>query len=112
LIHQNTIKLADFGVSKKIKEASKRQITYDSFPYIDPKLFGNQLSRNNPTKIYTLNEKSDVYSVGMLLWEISSGKPPYDGNDDPNLNWKIFHGLREDPVPDTPTSYVNLYIGK
>jgi hypothetical protein len=24
-----------------------------------------------------LNEKSDVYSVGVLLWEISSGKPPF-----------------------------------
>jgi serine/threonine protein kinase len=28
---------------------------------------------------YSLNKKSDVYSVGVLLWEISSGHPPFEG---------------------------------
>ncbi|PKY56236.1 hypothetical protein RhiirA4_476371 [Rhizophagus irregularis] len=36
---------------------------------MDPKKFSN--------RSYSLNEKSDVYSVGVLLWEISSGKPPF-----------------------------------
>ncbi|CAB4415336.1 unnamed protein product [Rhizophagus irregularis] len=28
-------------------------------------------------QIWSLNEKSDIYSVGVLFWEISSGKPPF-----------------------------------
>ncbi len=62
--------------------------------------------------MYTLNEKSDVYSVGMLLWELSSGRPPFSEMDDFNLHWKIFQGLREKSTPDTPTSYADLYKGK
>jgi serine/threonine protein kinase len=38
-------------------------------PYMDPKKFNN--------RSYSLNKKSDVYSVGVLLWEISNGLPPF-----------------------------------
>jgi serine/threonine protein kinase len=54
---------------------------------------------------YSLNKKSDVYSVGMFLWEISSGKPPFyiEGESyDGSLAIQIIQGLREIVVPDTP----------
>jgi serine/threonine protein kinase len=59
-----------------------------------------------------LDRKSDVYSIGVLLWEISSGQPPF--NDVPHeidLVISILKGLRESPVPDTPKDYVKLYTG-
>ncbi|CAI2201327.1 3880_t:CDS:2, partial [Funneliformis geosporum] len=40
-----------------------------SIPYVDPKLLND--------KCYTLNKKSDVYSVGVLLWQLSSGRSPF-----------------------------------
>ncbi|RGB36751.1 hypothetical protein C1646_757726, partial [Rhizophagus diaphanus] len=52
----------------------------------------------------------DVYSVGVLLWEISSGQPPFSNEEyDLDLAIEIKDGLREDPVPDTPETYINLY---
>ncbi|GET04549.1 kinase-like domain-containing protein [Rhizophagus clarus] len=80
LIHKNTIKLADFG------------------------LFNNQV----PT--YSLNKKSDIYSIGILLWEISSGRPPF--KNDPHdvcLAIRIVQGLREEPIPNTPKDYIEIY---
>jgi hypothetical protein len=53
-----------------------------------------------------------VYSVGVLLWEISSGQPPYyvEGESyDGSLAIQIIQGLRETAVP---TEYVKLYTGK
>ncbi|CAB4441033.1 unnamed protein product [Rhizophagus irregularis] len=32
----------------------------------------------NSVRSFIFNEKSDVYSIGVLLWEISSGKSPFE----------------------------------
>jgi hypothetical protein len=51
----------------------------------------------------------------MLLWEISSGKPPFytEGKSyDICLAINISQGLRETPFPDTPKDYINIYTGK
>ncbi|RIA86482.1 hypothetical protein C1645_807770 [Glomus cerebriforme] len=75
LVYQNTIKLTDLGLTKRIKELSEQKSSLlDIVPYIDPKKFVNSDDLVQP---YSLNKKSDVYSIGMLLWEISSGQPPF-----------------------------------
>jgi hypothetical protein len=48
----------------------------------------------------------------VLLWEISSGHPPFEGMEQYALMLKTLQGIREKPIPDTPTEYVDLYTGK
>jgi serine/threonine protein kinase len=63
---------------------------------------------------YKLNKKSDVYSIGVILWEISSGQPPFkDESYDASLAMRIIQGYREKIVSDnTPSDYSILYTGK
>ncbi|UZO03360.1 uncharacterized protein OCT59_023767 [Rhizophagus irregularis] len=105
LVNQHTIKVADFGLSKSINEVYNNSTKSDLLgvvPYIDPKKFSLQP--------YSLNKKSDIYSIGVLLWEISSGQPPFKNLSSYGLIVHLPQGLRETPIPDTPTAYVDLYI--
>ncbi|UZO08236.1 uncharacterized protein OCT59_028494 [Rhizophagus irregularis] len=103
LVHQKNIKLADFGLSKKIAEASSNTSKIlGIMPYIDPKKLENQN--------YKLDKKSDVYSIGVLLWQISSGyKPFYELDHDAGLVLAILNGKREEIINGTPIKYSNLY---
>jgi serine/threonine protein kinase len=98
--------LADFGLSKKIAEASSDSSKiYGIVPYVDPKSFDNDEN-------YKLNKKSDVYSIGVLLWQISSGYKPFYGiYYDARLALSILNGRREKIIDGTPTKYSNLYRG-
>ncbi|RIA83962.1 kinase-like domain-containing protein [Glomus cerebriforme] len=103
LVHQKKIKLADFGLSKKIAKASSNTSKIlGVIPFIDPKHLNDQS--------YKLNKKSDVYSIGILMWQISSGRQPFSGdNYDVCLVIAIVSGRREEIIDGTPIEYRNLY---
>ncbi|RGB40294.1 kinase-like domain-containing protein, partial [Rhizophagus diaphanus] len=92
LIHQNSVKLSDFGLSKRIESLNTRSQLFGICSYIDPKKFSIESS-------YILDEKSDVYSIGVLLWEISSGHPPFEGIEYYALIVRVSQGIREKPIP-------------
>ncbi|POG75319.1 kinase-like domain-containing protein [Rhizophagus irregularis DAOM 181602=DAOM 197198] len=52
---------------------------------------------------------SDIYSIAMLMWEISFGQPPFmDYEDEHILVYNIIDGIRPKIVPGTPLEYKNL----
>ncbi|KAF0519614.1 kinase-like protein [Gigaspora margarita] len=107
LIHQEQPKIADFGLSKQINEKSTSiSIASNSgfngmIAYIEPQCF---LIPN-----YKRDKRSDIYSFGIILWEISSGKSPYQSIPNLSLPVQICNGLREDPIEGTPSQYIELY---
>jgi serine/threonine protein kinase len=73
---------------------------YGNLPYIAPEVING--------KVYTF--ASDIYSVAMLMWEISSGYSPFIDYeyDDYNLAIDIINGMRPDIVSEIPLEYENL----
>jgi serine/threonine protein kinase len=96
--------LADFDLLDDVSNTSKGII--EKLPYIDPHHFKENHN-------YKTNKKSDVYSVGVLLWEISSNKRPFESysktHQGSTLTSEILNGKRETPTSDTPIDYMNIY---
>ena len=62
--------ITGLGLCGPVDDKSSNKI-YGITPYIAPEI----LCGNKNTK------ESDVYSIGMLMWEIFSGCPPFDDKD-------------------------------
>jgi serine/threonine protein kinase len=74
---------------------------YGNLPYIAPEVIIG--------KEQTL--KSDIYSIAMLMWEISSGQPPFINYEhDYYLAMNIVNGIRPKILPGTPLEYKNLMV--
>ncbi|PKK65322.1 kinase-like protein, partial [Rhizophagus irregularis] len=72
---------------------------YGNLPYIAPEVIAG--------KVTTF--KSDIYSIGILMWEISSGQPPFINYEhNYNLAMNIVNGIRPKIVSGTPLEYKNL----
>ena len=72
---------------------------YGNLPYIAPEV----IVEND----YTF--KSDIYSIAMLMWEISSGQSPFNNYEhDYYLAINIINGMRPTIVSGTPLEYESL----
>ncbi|GES93355.1 kinase-like domain-containing protein [Rhizophagus clarus] len=94
LIHKQEIKLADFGCSRQQEDkvSTRRRGT---IPYVDPKFFYG---------ICDLTEKSDIYSLALVFWELTSCRSSFDYEAKKNnleIMLKILNGKRENPIPNT-----------
>ncbi|CAG8837496.1 26088_t:CDS:2, partial [Gigaspora margarita] len=67
LIHEKHAKITDFGISRQINtDTTIHHGIFGRIPYIEPRLL-RQLD-------YPYDKRSDIYSFGVLMWEISSGR--------------------------------------
>ncbi|GBB96995.1 hypothetical protein RclHR1_28950001 [Rhizophagus clarus] len=89
--------ISDLGFCGPANKSSK--CIYGNLPYIAPEVING--------KEYTF--KSDIYSIAMLMWEISSGQPPFINYEhDYDLAINIINGIRPKIVLGTPVKYKNL----
>ena len=103
MIQEGIPKIADFGAGKEInKTTSHKDGIMGAVCYFEPLRFSDDK--------YELKISSDIYSLGVILWQISSGKPPFE-NEERNLALfeKIAEGQRESSIEGTPKRFIQLY---
>jgi serine/threonine protein kinase len=89
--------ISDLGFCGPADKSSKS--IYGNLPYIAPEVIVGSG--------YTF--ASDIYSIAMLMWEISSGQPPFINYEHENeIVMNIINGIRPKIVPGTPLEYKNL----
>src|SRR6185369_17041449 len=93
-----TCYITDLGLCGPVDDESSGKV-YGIIPYIAPEV----LQGRKNTK------QSDIYSIGMLMWEIFAGHPPFDDkNHSPGLILKICEGLRPPLLSNMPIDYVKM----
>src|SRR3982751_360326 len=85
LLQRETPRLADFGIARVIKTGSYSQNLSGTFAYMAPEAFDGKR-----------NEQTDVWSVGVILYQMLAGHLPYDQPDIVSLVGAIVH---HDPPP-------------
>jgi calcium-dependent protein kinase len=63
------IKIIDFGTAVTIKPGDGLHNIYGTAYYIAPEIFG----------ITSYNEKCDIWSLGVILYVLLTGEPPFNG---------------------------------
>ncbi len=84
------IKLTDFGLARSVEDDEERLTKLDSA------LGGtaNYMSPEQAAESTDIDHRSDIYSFGILAYELATGKVPFEG-----LPGIVKHHHRESPIP-------------
>ena len=92
LMKNGLVKLGDFGIAKRFQKTMDKAKTIIGTPYY----FSPEIINGKP-----YDSKSDIWSLGVLLYEMMTFKMPFNANSLPMLSVKIMRGQYIPP----PTIY-------
>ena len=90
-----TVKVADFGIARAATQQTVNTTVMGSVHYISP-----EQARSGQS-----DERSDIYSFGCTLYEMLTGKVPYDGSTSVAV---VFSHL-ENPIPKLRDTVPDIY---
>ncbi|GBC52643.2 kinase-like domain-containing protein [Rhizophagus irregularis DAOM 181602=DAOM 197198] len=96
---ESKIYISDLGLCQPVKSFLKKYDIYGVMPFMAPEVLRG--------KSYT--PSSDIYSFSMVMWEFTSGIPPFNNRaHDLHLSLSICKGERPQIIVNTPQCYVDL----
>ncbi|XP_014487102.1 PREDICTED: mitogen-activated protein kinase kinase kinase 12 isoform X1 [Dinoponera quadriceps] len=93
---KEVVKISDFGTSREWNEISTRMSFAGTVAWMAPEII-----RNEPC-----SEKVDIWSYGVVLWELLSGEIPYKDVDSSAIIWGVGNNSLRLPIPNScPEGY-------
>ncbi|XP_031264605.1 serine/threonine-protein kinase STY13 isoform X2 [Pistacia vera] len=75
--NQKSLKLADFGLAREESVTEMMTAETGTYRWMAPELYSTVTLRQGEKKHY--NNKVDVYSFGIVLWELLTNRMPFEG---------------------------------
>jgi eukaryotic-like serine/threonine-protein kinase len=85
------VKVADFGIARAISASSDENLTQAGTVMGTATYFSPEQARGD-----AVDPRSDIYSLGCVLYELVVGRPPFSGDSPVAIAYKQVH---ESPVP-------------
>ncbi len=89
-----TVKLLDFGIAKNMDENSKDHTATGTHQQMGTLLY---MSPEQVKSTKDVTKTSDIYSLGVVLWQLAFGKAPYDSTQSGYFD--ILTKIVNDPLP-------------
>ena len=97
LFDNNLLKLSDFGLAREIEASQTTSSQKGTHRYMAPELHqGNESGRA------VFSKPSDIYAYGMLVLEICTRKPPFEGLQWHRVIYKVGNGEKPTIPEDCP----------
>jgi NIMA (never in mitosis gene a)-related kinase len=102
LTSKGIVKIGDFGIAKVLANTMQNARTVVGTPYyLSPEIVNSK----------PYNFKSDMWSMGVILYELCALKPPFDAPSLHFLAMKIVRGAFN-PLPNTFSSEMKSLVGQ
>lgn len=87
LLHRGVAQIADFGIAAAIDRADHERITATGISIGTP----NYFSPEQATGDRAIGPRSDIYALGVVLYEMLAGDPPFTGSNTMGVIARILH---------------------
>uniref|UniRef100_A0A8C7ZXR0 Mitogen-activated protein kinase kinase kinase 12 n=1 Tax=Oryzias sinensis TaxID=183150 RepID=A0A8C7ZXR0_9TELE len=101
ITHDDLVKISDFGTSKELSDKSTKMSFAGTVAWMAPEVI-----RNEP-----VSEKVDIWSFGVVLWEMLTGEIPYKDVDSSAIIWGVGNNSLQLPIPEScPDEFIDFTL--
>ena len=98
---EDVLKLCDFGIAKNMEATIEMAIAVGTVHWMAPEIFKNRV----------FSFASDVYSFGIMVWEMYTCEEPYRGMNSMQIMWAVGNdGTRPEIPADCPGNIRDLLV--